>query len=153
MKRIRSLAGAALMVGFGYFCGLSQVGLDFLNAQDQANDPAAAKIYQARRAILDAKEILESNGRYSAVSDELNAYLVLSGGGNAKDDLESGRGVDPETFAALYAGKAIPDIQPLLGFNEHGQVTYNNEVVRLYSKSRLERSFADRLKYLSLDSE
>jgi hypothetical protein len=64
----------------------------------------------------------------------------LTGGGSAKTDLEAGRGVDPETFAALYAGKALPEIQPLLGSDEQGRVTYNNEVVRMYSKSRLQKA-------------
>ena len=83
-------------------------------------------------------------GKYEAITEGINTFLVLTGGGNAREDLESGRGVDPETFAGLYAGKALPEIQTLLGLNEHGQITYNNEVVRLYPKSRLKKLFAQR---------
>ena len=76
----------------------------------------------------------------------VNAFLVLSGGGNARQDLESGNGVDPETFAALYAGQAIPEIQEQLGLDAENRVTYGGEVVRLYSRSRLSRMFAERVK-------
>ncbi|WP_437193772.1 hypothetical protein [Planctomicrobium sp. SH527] len=148
MRLARSLAGAALIFGFGYLCGNGHLSLRSVTAQDEAKDPAGAKIHESYRRLVDAKEALESNSRYETVTDGLNAFLILSGGGNAKTDLESGRGVDPETFAALYAGRALPEIQPLLSTNEHGQIMYNNEVVRMYSKARLQQSFADRVKYI-----
>jgi hypothetical protein len=76
----------------------------------------------------------------------VNAFLVLCGGGDARADLESGIGVDPETFAALYAGQAIPDIADLLDRDEENRLTYNGQVVRMYSKARLQRLYAERTK-------
>ena len=86
------------------------------------------------------------DGDYEAVTEDLNAFLILSGGSDAVADLESGNGVDPETFAALHAGQARPEIQELLDFNDDGQLTYNGQVVRMYSRSRLRLIYADRLK-------
>ena len=57
----------------------------------------------------------------------INAFLVLSGGGNALDDLESGHGVDPETFAALYAGLAIPEIGDHLAKDDQSRLTYKGK--------------------------
>lgn len=70
---------------------------------------------------------------------------VLAGGINAVDDLESGRGVDPETFAALYADEATEDVKLHLGKDEDGRLTYKNKVVRIYPISRLKKMQAQRL--------
>lgn len=151
MRRVRSAAWAALMIGCGYLCGLGQISQSVVTAQqDNRPDAATLKINEAYKKLVDAKDALEAAGKYETITDGLNVFLIMSGGGNAKTDLEAGQGVDPETFAALYAGKAIPELQPLMGVNEQGQVTYNNEVVRMYSKSRLQRVFAERLKYINL---
>jgi hypothetical protein len=76
----------------------------------------------------------------------------MVGGLNAKEDLESGRGVDPETFAALYA--AAYDLKKLnlkdesladwvdiglLDYDAEGRLTYQNKVVRIYPVSRLKK--------------
>ncbi|SFJ19540.1 hypothetical protein [Planctomicrobium piriforme] len=150
MRRVNSAAWAAILMGAGYLMGAGQLSLPAVTAQDAA-DPTAMKIHNVHRSLLDAKDALETDGKYTAITDGLNAFLILSGGGNAKEDLESGRGVDPDTFAALYAGRATPEIAPLLGVNEQGQITYNNEVIRMYSKSRLQKAFADRLKFVELE--
>jgi hypothetical protein len=76
----------------------------------------------------------------------VNSFLVLSGGGNARADLESGMGVDPETFAALYADQAIPEIQQNLAKDDDNRLTYNGTVVQMYSKSKLQRLYAERIK-------
>jgi len=150
-RRVRSAAVAALFMGFGYLCGLGQVALPTVTAQEDGKpDQATLKVNEAYKKLVDAKEALEAKGQYESITDGLNLFLILSGGGNAREDLESGRGVDPETFAGLYAGRALPELQPLLGVNEQGQVTYNNEVVRIYSKSRLQKVFAERLKYINV---
>ncbi len=150
MRRVRSAAWAALLVGFGYVCGMAQVSERTVTAQEDQKDPAASRINAAYKSLVEARDTLEANGRYKTITDGVNSFLIMTGGGNAQEDLESGRGVDPETFAGLYAGHASPEIQPLLGVNEQGQITYNNEVVRMYSKSRLQRALADRLKYVDV---
>ena len=77
----------------------------------------------------------------------LNAFAVSCGGVNALDDLEAGNGVDPETFAGLYAGLAKPDVAAQLGRDDQGRITYKNKIVRMYPVSRLKKLFATRLKY------
>lgn len=146
MTRIRSTLYALALLSIGYLCGSSGQFVGQVTAQD--GDPlpeqVSTRIRDAYRRLQDAKDALESSGRYEAITEGVNSFLILSGGGNAREDLESGRGVDPETFAALYAGKAIPEIQSLLGVNENGQITYNNEVVRMYSKAQLQKRFETR---------
>ncbi len=149
MTTLRMFSVAVLMMSIGYLMGLAEVGPNFVNAQqpgDGVSEETATKIREANRSLLDAMEKLKSDGRYEAVTEGPNAFLILSGGGNARQDLESGRGVDPETFAALYAGRATPEIKNLIGKDEQGRLTFNNEVIRIYSKSRLERILANRTK-------
>jgi len=153
MSHVRHAAGICLLMGMGYLLGISGLTTHRVTAQDTeavVSEQTGNKIRDAHRRLQDAKEALESDGKYEAITEGINSFLVLTGGGNAREDLESGRGVDPETFAGLYAGKAIPEIQTLLGVNEHGQITYNNEVVRLYPKSRLQKLFAQRLQIIEL---
>jgi len=153
MVQVRQLLLAALLLGIGYVAGISGISLPQVTAQDAeplVSEQVGNKIRDAQRRLQDAKEALEAEGKYEAITEGINAYLVFTGGGNAREDLESGRGVDPETFAGLYAGKALPEIQTLLGLNEHGQITYNNEVVRLYSKSRLQKLFTQRTQIIEL---
>lgn len=149
MTMLRKISSAAVLLTVGYCCGLAQLDVPSLTAQEDRvgiPDDAAAKIRDANRTLMEAMEFLRSNGLYESITDGPNAYLILSGGGNAREDLESGMGVDPETFAGLYSGQALPEIQALLGVDDQGRITYNNEVVRMYSKSRLQRVRANRIK-------
>jgi hypothetical protein len=138
-----------VLLGTGYVLGVHSDLVGTLTAQEQDGgvaDETSRKIRTAQRSLLDAMEALQAEGRYETVTEGVNAFLVLAGGGNAREDLESGRGVDPETFAALYSGRAKPEVQDLLDMDEQGRITYNGEVVRIYSKSRLQRIFAERVK-------
>ena len=149
MYQVRKVLVASLLIAIGYLLGQANIGSQELTAQQgQVGVPedTANKIQTASRALNDAQAALESDGMYEGITQSPNAYLILSGGGNAREDLESGRGVDPVTFAALYAGNVVPEIQPLLGKDDQGRVTYNNQVVRIYSKSRLQRVNANRIK-------
>jgi hypothetical protein len=153
MRRTTTILGGLLIFAVGYAAGTSQWSLiraaaAFDDAQQapaiELADETRSKIHEARLALQDAMGALESEGRYSAITDGLNAFLVLSGGGNAMEDLESGHGVDPETFAALYAGQAIPEVDDHLAKDDQGRLTYKGKVVRMYSQSRLEQSFSVR---------
>lgn len=149
MQRWRGMLLGGALLGVGYALGVSGMGWRALSAQDveiSVSDETANKIRTANRALKDAMDALQSEGRYQSVNGGINAFLILSGGGNALEDLQSGRGVDPETFAALQAGQASPEIQELLGRDERGNLTYSNEVVRLYSRSRLQQKYAERIK-------
>lgn len=89
----------------------------------------------------------------------VNYFSVSVGGIDAVRDLEESRGVDPETFAGLYAGYAGPDVAKHLNLkkfpDERGRLTlkveaadgrlrYKNAVVRLYSPARLRELFSRR---------
>lgn len=153
MLKFRQVAVSAALLGIGYLWGAGALDQRTSVAQEALpglNQATADKIRAAHRALTDGMDALKAVAKYEAITEGVNSYLVLSGGGNARTDLESGRGVDPETFAALYAGKAIPDMQPLLGVDDQGRVTYNNEVVRMYSKSRLQSIQAQKAKLLEV---
>lgn len=111
------------------------------------SEATATKIKEARYALQEAMEALQSEGKYEAITADPNAFLILAGGGNAREDLEAGRGVDPETFAALYAGYATPEIADHLGYDDKRRLTYQNKVVRMYSVSRLQQMYHERMKF------
>ena len=107
---------------------------------------ASSATCRSRADTARATDALRGDGRYESITNDVNSFLVLSGGGNAREDLQSGAGVDPETFAALYAGGAIEEIQDQLGYDDENRLTFNNQVVRMYSKARLQRMLAERTK-------
>jgi hypothetical protein len=142
---------SAGLIAAGYVLGASgALELRVTGAQDQPEASLAKetmdKVRVANNALRDAADALRTEGRYEAITEEVNSFLVLSGGGNAKQDLESGAGVDPETFAALYAGGAIPEINDQLEYDSENRLTFNGQVVRMYSKARLQRMLAERTK-------
>lgn len=113
-----------------------------VRAQDSLNRPpedVMKKIVTAYEALKAAADALKNDNRYTPATKTINPYAVFVGGLNALDDLESGQGVDPLTFAGLYAGDAIDEILPHLSKDEEGRLTYKNRVVRLYPISRLKR--------------
>ena len=67
----------------------------------------------------------------------------------ADDDRVDGRGVDPETFAGLYAGQAIAKFGKDLKTDERGRLTYKDKVVRMYSISRIKKLYSSRAKLAS----
>ena len=68
------------------------------------------------------------------------------GGLDATKDLEDGRGVDPETFASLYAGRASDAIEPHIAVDDQGRLTYKGKLIRMYSRDRLNSAFTVREK-------
>lgn len=101
------------------------------------SDDARAKIQAAAAALNAAKEILVQENLYNSATKGVNAYAILTGGCNSLNDLESGRGVDPETFAALYAGLAEDSIVSKLGRDPEDRLTYNSKLIRMYPITRL----------------
>lgn len=148
MRRWKSIAMGVALLATGYLLGLSGiVPTQPASAQDPGgvSDNSKEKLTAAYVALQEAADGLRIDGRYESATEDLNAFLILAGGGDAVADLESGKGVDPETFAALYAGQARPEIQELLDFDDDGRLTYNGQVVRMYSRSQLAQIYADRL--------
>lgn len=151
MRHWQRLIFGAGLLATGYVLGATDaLDLKRIDAQEQSETGVSTetgkKIKAATIALRDAADALRSEGRYESITNDVNSFLVLAGGGNAREDLMSGSGVDPETFAALYAGGAIAEIQEQLAFDEENRLTFNDQVVRMYSKARLQRMIADRTK-------
>ena len=178
MRNSMRLFVAASLVTFGYFLGSTPV---FRAAQAQSeeempSEDAIRKIGEAHSLLKAAAQQLITESRYTSVTKAVNPYSVFVGGINVKDDLESGHGVDPETFAALNVAaydlkhntlkeekdrrdrKADKENEDgladwidtnLLGYDNNGRLTYRNKVVRLYSISRMRKLNAQRLVVLS----
>jgi hypothetical protein len=149
--KLKLLAFGLAMWTVGYWSGSGNIPVvsSQLTAQDGAaglSDDTAAKVKAAHESLKAAMDALQQDGKYEGVSDTPNAYLILSGGGNAMEDLQSGQGVDPESFAALYSKAVKPEILDSLTTDDQGRVLYNDQLVRLYSRSRLERLAAERTK-------
>ncbi|HEY3966832.1 MAG TPA: hypothetical protein VGM05_19875 [Planctomycetaceae bacterium] len=153
-------SGVALLM-FGYCLGASQLlspaalfaqggakakpksGAD---AQDLGlTDETKAKIKAAADALKAAMEALEGESKIKeSATKGLNTFTVLTGGGSTLDDLKSAGGVDPETFAALYAGLASDKVVVDLGRDPDGKLTYKNRVVRMYPISAIRAAYARR---------
>lgn len=142
--------GAALLVfAVGYGVGRLDTGRSgSLGAQDPSTGPSeetARKIQAANDSLKIALEALKNESLYNPATKGMNVYAVLSGGVDAIDDLESGRGVDPETFAGLYADLAVDEIAQHLAKDVEGRLTYKNKLVRIYPVSRLKKMQGQRL--------
>jgi hypothetical protein len=151
MRTFTRCAAALGLVALGYALGASGV-LSPQRANAQV-DPAAAagvsdaareKIKAANEAVSAALSALKAEKLYAPATTGLNAFAASVGGVDVITDLETGRGVDPETFAALYAGLATEEVAKDLAKDDEGRVTYKNKVVRMYPISRLKRLFAQR---------
>ncbi|OYW19063.1 MAG: hypothetical protein B7Z55_09565 [Planctomycetales bacterium 12-60-4] len=138
------------MLGAGFLWGRHNalVTSGQVSAQDDSSGPSEEsqrKIQAANDALKVAMEGLKAESLYNPATQGMNVYGVLSGGLDAIDDLEAGRGVDPETFAGLYAGLALDDVQQHLSKDAEGRLTYKNKLVRIYPITRLKRQHAKRL--------
>lgn len=141
--------GVLGLVAVGYMLGatgmLQPARVSAQAKQEQPlTDDTALKVKGAIDSVGTAGAALQNEQRLMPITTGTNAFAVLSGGVNAQEDIESGRGVDPETFAALYAGLATDEIKAKLDKDENGRLTYNGKVVTLYSISRLKHMFAER---------
>jgi hypothetical protein len=153
MRSALRLCCAVGLIAFGYVLGNWGVFTPHaLRAQDSfdLSEGTEVKIKAAHDALTAAKEALVQENRHREATLDLNAFAVLSGGVDAVADLEAGRGVDPETFAGLYAGKATEEIAEHLSKDEQGRLMYKNKIIRIYPISRLQRTFAERLKLSGL---
>lgn len=138
------------LIAFGFVLGrIDWQAANRVQAQDaEAAGPSeetTKKIQLANDALKAATESLKNESLYIAATKPINVFAILAGGVNAVDDLESGRGVDPETFAALYADEATEDVKQHLGKDEDGRLTYKNKVIRIYPISRLKKVYAQRM--------
>ncbi len=160
MRMSAKMTGCVALLAIGYVLGTSQIlspgtllaqvkgkakGGDNAQAAQPMSDETKTKIKAAADALKAAMDALVAEGRYpdSAIKGT-NTFTVLSGGGNSLADLQSGRGVDPETFAALYAGLASDQVVVDLGKDAEGKLTYKGRVVRMYPISAIRGAYARR---------
>ena len=154
MQRFRHSLLLLTLLALGYFAGQSGVlaprGLSAQKAAVAPQGPSedsVEKITSGFDAVKAAAASLKREGRYMAATSGINLFAVSVGGLDVKSDLEKGRGVDPETFAALYAGLATVEIQEHIAKDSQGRVTYKGKVVQMYPIRRLTQLFKERLKY------
>lgn len=150
------------LVGFAFVAGIT-VG-NFLAAptptlqavedepiQEYSKDVRLA--YQkSKKALTDLNNLFVAGGTQTSAFTGLNYFAASVGGIDVEKDLEEGRGVDPETFAALYADRANAKISEHLDYDEEGRLRYKKNVIRLYSRDRLKQLF-NRRTQLEVQSE
>jgi len=145
MRTTVRLLSVLLLVGFGYALGTMRLfEPKTVHAQPAAVETPEDKVKTAYKSLESAQQALQQDGKYRPVVDGVNAFAVTVGGVNAQQDLEDGTGVDPETFAALYAGRATGDVAKKLGTDDQGRLTYNKRVIRMYSVDRLKKLYKKR---------
>ena len=139
------------LLATGYLLGALQLGAPSPLRAEPAAEPiqgaARDKLRSAEQALAEAMQMLQDEKRYVPAILGLNAFATTVGGVDAIADLESGQGVDPETFAGLYAGQAVPEVAEHLAHDAQGRVTYKSRMVRLYNPTRLKQLFAARVEF------
>lgn len=157
MRKFVSVLSGLFLLAAGYILGASQILSPvalFAQADKEAKAPAAnqpnitdetrAKIKAAADALKAAMEALAEEQQYNSATKGMNAFAILSGGNNSLKDLKSGAVVDPETFAALYAGLAADSVVADLGRDPDGRLTYKGSVIRMYPIVNLKKVYANR---------
>jgi len=148
MRMLSRTCLALGLVGIGYIVGVcTAVAPNAVQAQNDADslsDDTKQSMAELRTAADSALVALQRDNRYVAAIEGMNAFAISVGGVNAISDLDSGLGVDPETFAGLYAGLAVDDVAKKLDRDGDGLLTYNGKLVQMYPVSRLKSLFAQR---------
>lgn len=172
MGRVAAVVSGLVLFAAGFVCGHLDSALpSMLNAeQDESGilpSDAITAYAKTRKTVMDLNDMLIALGLSTSSTSDVNYFSVSVGGINVQRDLEEGRGVDPETFAALYAfedqelgttGKKERifkrfgvEVSQHLDSDESGRVRYKKKVVQLYSTERLNQLFErrDQLQILS----
>jgi hypothetical protein len=135
----------------GYVVGSLQADHpSFLHADQQTEPIPNAirdRLRDTDRNLGETMQMLQEEKRYVPAIQGLNAFATTVGGIDVIADLESGQGVDPETFAGLYAGQALAEVAENLARDGEGHMTYKNKLVRIYSSTRLRQLFAMRAEF------
>ncbi|MDA0589789.1 MAG: hypothetical protein O2820_17545 [Planctomycetota bacterium] len=154
MKITLRVLAVLCLFGGGYFLGTQNAFQPAaVNAQGfgapagGGEDAIQIAITEANDAIKKAADLLAQDGRYVPASKTPNVSAILSGGVDAMSDLETDRGVDPETFAALYADDSVDELAVDMDRDSLGRLTYKGKVVRMYSVSRLKKLYKMRMQY------
>ncbi|WP_165700811.1 hypothetical protein [Alienimonas californiensis] len=116
--------------------------------QDPVDDAIVIRMKQGYEALRRAQLALEQSGHYVPAANGVNAFVTFAGGYDVLTSLENGRGVDPETYAALEAGFAPQAVLSELGRDGSGRLTYKNRLVRLLPKETLRAMYLRRAEVL-----
>jgi hypothetical protein len=146
MQKLSLFLFTITVFGAGYLLGSTDaLTVQQVNAaaqlQKRMSSDALLTYRHARIEIEKLSDALAAEKKYLPATDGDNFFSLLVGGVDALRDLEEGRGVDPETFAGLYAGRALPEVTKHLERDENGRIRYKGNIVRLYSQERLKQMF------------
>ena len=163
MRRHAVVLSGLVLFAAGFVCGhLNTAVPSMLNAQQdnaaELSHDVLTAYSKARKAVADLNDTFIATGLSTSAMSDINYFSVSVGGIDVHRDLEEGRGVDPETFAALYAfedqvanGRKERvfqqfgvDVSQHLDRDEHGRIRYKKKVVQLYSTERLNQLFKRR---------
>lgn len=143
--------------GLGYLAGAMQLTGQSSAVAQLADDAVGEEVTKSITAAYSALQTVRSNlnqeGRYNPATKMMNVNGVMAGGIDSIADLESGLGVDPETFGALYADLASDEVSINLDYDENGRLTYKGKIVRIYSIERLKAFYKKRLKFAGDEEE
>lgn len=134
--------------GMGYIAGThSSVPVTHLQANQDAEQATQYSTEvidaysKANKGVRELTNLFVANGNSTSAFGGMNYFGASVGGIDAERDLEEGRGVDPETFAALYADQASAKVSQHLDFDAEGRLRYKKNVIRIYSRDRLKQLF------------
>jgi len=157
MRAIWKTVSVLSIFGLGFLAGTMQWSAQSTAIAQDDDAGASAEVTKSITAAYSALQTVRSNlnqeGRYTPAAKMLNVTGVMAGGIDALADLESGQGVDPETFGALYANMASDEVSIELDTDENGRLTYKGKVIRMYSIERLKTFYKQRLKFAGDDEE
>ena len=151
MQMLARIGGAAALIALGFVLGASGI-LHPARAQDPLQGSTdrlpkevTAKVKEAHSGLLAAMQELQRQDLYKPAMEGVNSFAISVGGLDVMGDLETTRAVDPETFAALYAGRATEEVAQHLAKDEAGRLTYKGKVIRMYPIARLKQLFERRV--------
>jgi|TARA_B100001750_G_C15315772_1_gene499608 hypothetical protein len=151
MRRLLRLLGALCLLAIGYLIGSNGSFTGTVSAQpvqQQAgsglSEETQQKVETALRALNAAMDALIEEKQYVPAIEGLNAFAVTTVAGDMIAELEAGRGVDPETYAGIYAGLAIDKVKEKLERDDQGRITFDGKLVRMYPLSKLKQLYSNR---------
>lgn len=150
MQKLTVILFTVIVFSAGFLIGLDRLATLTPVEAAQVDDGPVSKdtlsSYKRARVVMNnlADMLTSENRRYQSATEGVNYFALSVGGVDAIRDLEEGRGVDPETFAGLYADRAIPEIAEHLTTDDNGRIRYKGNIVRLYSRERLQHTFRQR---------
>jgi hypothetical protein len=151
MRRIGQVLAVLGVFGSGYLLGSFHSGnasaLQAVQQRTGAESVSDDTLFAYQRFVKGGNELSDSLAAESlnTLAVEGRNYFALSVGGvDAVRDLEENRGVDPETFGAIYADRATPEVTEHITTDSLGRKLYKGNIVRLYPRERLKEVFQRR---------